>query len=177
MNPCKLFSRASRKALAAIALVALFSATAAAEHWPFQDYPATVVRQRPAHLKLDTPVARQYVTRIRQALREAKQHGPDFAGHYTVAGWGCGTECAAFVIVDDTTGEVHAPPEIAHGVSLGVGGPEFRPDSRLMVVASCPDPQVYGLERCQRKFYEWDGSQLILRNSEPVTASELTLTH
>lgn len=93
---------------------------------------------------------------------------PNFAGHYTVVFWGCGTACAAFVIVDDRTGEVYEPPELARGVDLGVGGPSFHIDSRLLVLANCPDPQVYGLNNCMRKFYIWDGSRLELLKSEPV---------
>jgi hypothetical protein len=41
-----------------------------------------------------------------------------------------------------------------------------------MVVASCPPPEVYGLKNCDRKFYNWDGSRLVLLKTEPVTSSK-----
>jgi len=113
-------------------------------------------------------MAKQHISAIRRAV----QRGPNFAGHYTVAGWGCGTECAVYVIVDDSSGRVYEPPEISRGVDLGLGDaePQFRVDSSLMVLASCADPRVYGLKNCQRNFYRWNGSKLILLSSEPVTA-------
>jgi hypothetical protein len=152
-----------------IILIVLLGVMATAEQWPFQAYPAVVSKHKPVSLKLETPRAKQYIPVIRKAVR----HGPNFAGHYTVANWGCGTECAAFVIVDDSTGRVYEPPEIARGVDLGLGDtePVYRVDSSLMVLASCPDPKVYGLKNCRRNFYRWDGRKLILLSSEPVTAA------
>jgi hypothetical protein len=85
--------------------------------------------------------------------------------------WGCGTACGVFVIVDDRNGKVYEPPEVARGVDLGVGGPMFRIDSRLFVLANCPDPQVYGLKNCTRNFYRWNGARLELLTSEPVLSA------
>jgi len=75
-----------------------------------------------------------------------------------------------YVIVDERTGRVSAPPEISKGVDLGFEGPEFRADSTLMVVANCPDPAVYGLKNCKRNFYNWNGSRLVLLKTEQVTS-------
>jgi hypothetical protein len=149
--------------------IVLLGIMATAEQWPFQTYPAVVSKHKPVSLKLETPKAKLH----RTVIRKAAQRGPNFAGHYTVAGWGSGTECAAFVIVDDSTGRVYEPPEIARGVDLGLGDtePVFRVDSSLMVLASCLDPRVYGLKDCRRNFYRWDGSRLILLSSEPVTST------
>jgi hypothetical protein len=147
--------------------IVLLGIMATAEQWPFQSYPAVVSKHKPASLKLETPQAKHHIT----AIRKAVQRGPNFAGHYTVADWGCGTECGVYVIVDDSTGRVYEPPEISRGVSLGVAGPDFRVDSSLMVVASCPDPRVYGLKNCWRSFYRWDGRRMILLSSELVTAT------
>jgi hypothetical protein len=152
-----------------IILIVLLGVMATAEQWPFQNYPAVVSKHKPAPLKLETAKAKQHITAIRKAVRR----GPNFAGHYTVAGWGSGTEVAVYVIVDDSTGRVYEPPEISISVDLGLGDaePAFRVDSSLMVLASCLDARVYGLKNCRRNFYRWDGSQLILLSSEPVTAT------
>jgi hypothetical protein len=149
-------------------LIVLLGVMATTLQWPFQSYPAVVSKQKPVPVKLETPKAKLYRTAIRKAVRR----GPNFAGHYTVAGWGCGTECGVFVIVDDSTGKVYEPPEISRSVDLGFDGPHFRADSNLMVVASCPDPVAYGLKNCQRNFYRWNGRRLILLSSEPVTEAE-----
>lgn len=147
-------------------LVAL--AATAQQQLSFQNYSVKVEREKPVSPKAETSIARENISVIRVAL----QHGPNFAGHYTVADWGCGTSCAAFVIVDDRTGRIYEPPEISKGVDLGVAGPEFRQDSSLMVVTNCPPPTMYGLKNCRRKFYRWDGSHLRLLKTEPVTATE-----
>jgi hypothetical protein len=153
---------------ALILLIAVSAGTAAPESWPFRKYPATVFHGKPGAPKLQTPLAKEHATIIRKAVIG----GANFAGHYTVVHWGCGTSCGVYVIVDERTGRVFEPPEISKGVDLGVAGPEFRPDSTLMVVASCPPPEAYGLKNCKRKFYKWNGSRLILINTEPVTAVE-----
>jgi hypothetical protein len=57
---------------------------------------------RPAPVVLSSSEAR----RFRSALREAAKAGPNFAGHYTIAGWGCGTSCLDWGIVDARTGKV-----------------------------------------------------------------------
>lgn len=40
--------------------------------------------------------------------------GPNFAGHFTVASWGCGTDCVGYAVVDAKTGEI-----IAYSVANG----------------------------------------------------------
>jgi len=55
--------------------------------------------------KLDlrsSPTARMY----RTLLRQEAYKGPNFAGHYRVAIWGCGTSCAMFAVVNLKTGRV-----------------------------------------------------------------------
>jgi hypothetical protein len=145
-------------------LVFALTGTASSQRWPFQDYPAKVFQGTPSRPKLETPLARKHATIIR---REAKR-GANFAGHYRVIAWGCGTSCAVYVIVDERTGTVFEPLEISKGVDLGVSAPQFRVDSTLMIVANCPSPEIYGLQSCERKFYIWGGSQMRLIKSEPV---------
>jgi hypothetical protein len=33
-------------------------------------------------------------------IREAARKGPNFAGHYTIAEWGCGSGCVSFAVID-----------------------------------------------------------------------------
>ena len=139
------------------------------EPYPFDKYlVARIFRGTPATPHLDTPRAREYRTRI----RDGASGGPNFAGHYTVVSWGCGTSCAVYVIVDAITGRVYWPPEISHGVELNVASPEFHLDSTLMVVASCPPPEMYGYKNCSRNFYKWDRAQLVLLKTEAITGPE-----
>lgn len=90
--------------------------------------------------KLDlksNPIARVYRTLLRQEVTL----GPNFAGHYRVAIWGCGSSCAMFAVVNLKTGRV-ITPEGFHSTStvyfdvddkkIKVFG--FRKDSKLLVI-------------------------------------------
>jgi hypothetical protein len=72
--------------------------------------------------------------RYRTVIREAVKHGPNFADHYTIAVWGCGTSCADFSIVDAVDGHVYDFPA---GVSWSAdvdGGVTFHRNSRAIHV-------------------------------------------
>lgn len=58
---------------------------------------------------------------FRTTITEQAKEGPNFAGHYTVATWGCGTECEGYAIIDTITGKIVVyEPYIAHKVSDGL---------------------------------------------------------
>ncbi|HEX8329633.1 MAG TPA: hypothetical protein VF629_19000 [Hymenobacter sp.] len=44
---------------------------------------------------------------FRTRIREAAVQPPNFAGHYVLATWGCGTECVSYVIINAKTGAVY----------------------------------------------------------------------
>jgi hypothetical protein len=93
----------------------------------FQDYPAAL-GLKVSKPKLDlssSPVARAYRTVLRKAISE----GPDFADHYKVAGWGCGTACGVFVVVNLATGRVIIPESFGSVNDDWFDGTGFLPDS------------------------------------------------
>ena len=47
---------------------------------------------------------------FRTELRRQAARGPDFAGHYTLAMWGCGCCCTVVAVVDSVTGQVTFAP-------------------------------------------------------------------
>ena len=65
-----------------------------------------------------------YARSYRTTLRKAAANGPDFAGHYVVAWWGCGNECVRSLIVDLNTGQVYGllgkeePLDSSRGVDI-----------------------------------------------------------
>jgi hypothetical protein len=68
----------------------------------FEEYPVTdIFHGIPAAPKLTTPMERLYRTRIREGVTKGigvmkegiEQAGPNFAGHYIVVTWGCGSPC------------------------------------------------------------------------------------
>jgi hypothetical protein len=107
--------------------------------------------------------------RFRTVIREAMAGGVNFAGHYVVASWGCGTGCIQFAVVDAITGEVYAPPFDAayFHLSLSIAKkwpdfdaegkwwceqyadwPTFKANSSLLIVEGC-----VGDRQCGRTFY------------------------
>jgi hypothetical protein len=86
----------------------------------------------------------------------------DFAGHYGVNTWGCGSECIQIGIVNLRNGKVYMP-----GVMANVGV-EFRPNSRLIIV-NPPAKLKEGVgdvrppaDYLQTEYYLWDGSRMRL---------------
>lgn len=105
--------------------------------------------------------------RLRTVLREGAARGPNFAGHYALVQWGCGSACQSFAIVDLRTVRVTFTPR-----PLSVGA-DYRLDSELLVV----DPpegwlESYGADatdavggNAASYYYRWDGRRLILLDS------------
>ena len=130
----------------------------------FEDYPAAeIFHGTPAPPLLVTKQERMFRTRIRDGVTkgegvwrdEKEQPGPNFAGHYIVVTWACGSPCGMMAIVDAATGKVYRPP-ISDGFLLPpfpatdpddpdrfvpwVAEIKFRLNSRLMIVKANPDP-------------------------------------
>ena len=74
-----------------------------------------------------------FVPRVyKRAIIRAARRGPNFAGAYTVATFGCGTGCQAVLVISAKTGRIYKAPEAAtHGVT-------FRRNSRFLVFNADP---------------------------------------
>ncbi|MBI5215970.1 MAG: hypothetical protein HY960_09460 [Ignavibacteriae bacterium] len=102
------------------------------------------------------PDARKFRTR----LKEAATGGPNFAGHYVVVDWGCGSSCQQFAIINLQTGDVYMDtPATSYGTS-------FKTYSNLLIT----DPidketfEEFGNENpvwLMTRYYIWNGKQLI----------------
>jgi hypothetical protein len=75
------------------------------------------------------PIAPTY----RTVLRQETAQGPNFAGHYRVAVWGCGSSCSMFAVVNLDTGRVITPEGFSHtsGVHFGVDTQKLFPESQM----------------------------------------------
>lgn len=107
----------------------------------FRSYPADdfVLRNR-SPVDLSSDEAWMYRTRLRNA---AKQE-PNFAGHYVIAEWGCGTTCVMGAAIDVASGRVTFLPASAccwTGVDANFKPLEFRLNSRLFVMAGLLNEQ------------------------------------
>ena len=125
---------------------------------------------KPAPVDLSShPEAREFRTQIRSDARA----GPNFAGHFTIVGWGCGSACLQWGVVNASTGKVWFEPGVevvgvdrvadelhpAPGVNAEFYNLRFRLDSRLVVVLGAPgeDEAREGVG-----YYLWDGKTFAL---------------
>jgi hypothetical protein len=143
------------------------SLAAVAHPLRFKDFPARPIKPgRPAKPRLDSQQARAF----RTMLRQGAVHGPNFAGHYTFVGWGCGTSCLTPAIIDAMTGRVFFDSRLEAVAEDHVGeepdasepnywGARFRLDSRLLIILGAPNEDE---SREGVAFYEWTGSRLKL---------------
>jgi hypothetical protein len=100
---------------------------------------------------------------FRTRIREGAAKGPNFAGYYSIAEWGCGSSCVSIAVVDAKNGNVYAGPFgiLGYGSVLryaDVAESNYEPlsynlSSRLLIVRGCPEDK-----NCASYFYEWKGS-------------------
>lgn len=147
----------------------------------FEDFSVqTTFKGTPAPPILRTHEQRMYRTSIRYGAKG----GPNFAGHYTIAKWGCGSACVSIAIIDATTGIVWDDPfqtlifgtllkydlglKDDHGNYIDDEEPlMYKLDSRLLIARGCPGQDF---QKCAAYFYEWTGSKLRLLRKVPATS-------
>lgn len=134
----------------------------------FDDFPAEAYAGPNAEPDLrSSRQSRLFRTRLKEWAREK----PNFAGHYILAGWGCGTDCTTLAIIDARTGKVYHPPGATLNVAVNVhhsllaegdrwhssGAVRYRPDSRLLVLIGNPEEKK---ENRGISYYVWDKNRL-----------------
>jgi len=124
------------------------------------DFPASVFAGRNAAPKLnDSAETRMFRTRIAQWA----QANPNFAGHYILATWGCGTDCTQITIIDAQTGRVYHPLGVHTNAAVNVHEAllgqtlQFQPDSRLLRLIGMPEERD---EDRGISYYLWDHNRL-----------------
>ncbi len=96
----------------------------------FDDYKVTRIDHE-KHAGLDLK-SNKAAGNFRTILREGfSADTANFAGHYTLVYWGCGTACQSSLLIDRQTGKIYNSPV----ASLGY---DFRVNSR-MLIANPPD--------------------------------------
>jgi hypothetical protein len=128
----------------------------------FTDYRVQEVFQ--GKLALIDPRSHPWATKFRTVLTLGARLGPNFAGHYTLIDWGCGTSCRAFAIVDAKSGQVFAVSEATGGVPPASVGFKFQVDSELLIVNPIEVLEAEHPESILRlddsRFYVWDKNHL-----------------
>jgi len=138
----------------------------------FKSYPATVEKRQAKSINFKDPAARTMRTRLSEALAG----GVNFAGHYIVAGWGCGTGCISGAVIDARDGKVYWPlPLYALASGTNADGNyvdepvAYSKNSRLLVITGSPGVKDNQKEKPSGKyFYEWRGNDLKLIKFIPI---------
>jgi ankyrin repeat protein len=122
----------------------------------FEDFPlARIYKGAPARVDLSSnPITREYRTRIREGTRK----GTNFAGHFTVVSWGCGSNCETIAIVDALTGRVYD----------GIGderGADYKINSSLIIADPGRPADVNGDDPTTKlpvRYYVWQENHFTL---------------
>lgn len=140
------------------------------EHYPVQEIFSGVS----APLDLESnPIGPKFKTRI----IEAYTGKPNFSGHYTLASWGCGMECVAFVVIDNKTGRIYGD-YISEKLTDGHSsyGMDFNLESSLIIINPTEEtsPNFFrsmdehqknflkeGMGTYPTKYFKWEGNDLI----------------
>jgi hypothetical protein len=162
---------------ALVVLMAFATSVAVSAQRPsFGRYPAAVEKARARAIDFKfSPDARLFKTRLSTALKG----GINFAGHFVVAGWGCGTGCISGAIIDARNGRVHWPVQL-YAMATGIDGDnyvdkpvEYRKSSRLLVLRGSPGVKDGDAEKPNGDYYyEWRNNDLRLIKFIPYKSSE-----
>jgi hypothetical protein len=133
----------------------------------YKEYPAV----KDFHGKPVPPVLSSSKARMmRTQLQHQAASGPNFAGHFTLARWGCGAGCVSWAIIDALSGNVwFSPFYVTDATNLsnlecGQHSMDFRIDSELIIVNGAIDPDD---ENAGTFYYRWhDGSLTLLYSQE-----------
>lgn len=136
----------------------------------FGDFPLTVYRGKVASLKLRShPKARMYRTMLHLSI----QDGVNFAGHYIIGTWGCGSNCLTIAIIDAKTGNVFFPSELldfGQGFEFKEGNEEnplqFKPNSNLIIAEGILGFDIDNSSKSGKYYFVWKGNHLRLVRKE-----------
>jgi hypothetical protein len=102
-------------------------------------------------------------------MKEAAHERPNFAGHYRITFWGCGSDCAAGAVIDLQTGNVYPPPLALkgngwqHWISCTATfediGYEFHVNSSLLIARCGFNYSPQGKNQPDVYYVLWEGNR------------------
>lgn len=132
----------------------------------FEKYPVT---EKPGKYSADLDLASHPQAKIfKSVLSSAYSKGPNFAGHYTIATWGCGSPCQLVAVMDHKNGKVFFLP---HSTQVGS---DFKLDSNLFITnppevldeyrtaAEKHYASLMSWEKFPSEYYKWENDRFVL---------------
>lgn len=143
---------------------------AAAQVPQFRDFPAPVYTGPNASVRLVTPGDRMFRTRLRDGAKQPV----NFAGHYILTTWGCGTSCETGSVIDAMTGQVIELPGSVCCEPAGTVDDKFERilahrDSKIIVLSGLINEQG----EQGGHFYLLDEGKFIHLADAPFTARDI----
>ena len=143
----------------------------------FKQYAAKVEKIRNVRVNLKS---HKDANMFRTNLRNAAKEGVNFAGHYILTTWGCGTNCSQSAIIDARNGKVFFPDQLG---GAGFGFCELPDDtepivsqanSRLLILNGFKggDLEVENAP-CGIYYLEWTGTNFKQVKFEKKTRREM----
>ena len=105
---------------------------------------------------------------FKSVLSNAYSKGPNFAGHYTIATWGCGSPCQLVAVMNHEDGKVFFLP---HSTQVGS---DFKLDSNLFITnppevldeyraeAEKHYSPLMSWEKFSSEYYKWENDRFVL---------------
>ncbi len=131
----------------------------------YEDFPVTkIYKGKPAPPVLSSTEARTFRTR----LKEGAAKGPNFAGHYTIVGWGCGSSCQQLAVIDAQTGKVYFSKTLPNAVYAMLPdteeepGLKYRLNSKLLVLVGWPGEGDQPDDLAGIFYYKWENNEFKL---------------
>ena len=108
-----------------------------------------IFKGKPASIDFSSdPDAKRFKTRLTTGIKE----GANFAGHYSIILWGCGTNCQQIAIVNTKKGKICAWLD-------SCGDVQYKLNSYLLIVNPFEDENPYP-EGCKTEYYLWVDEKL-----------------
>ena len=126
----------------------------------FDDFKVDVENVK-AKLDLNShELGRQFRTAIRECYNDSENL---FAGHYTLATWGCGSPCQMNVLIDRRTGKIYDAPDSSVGS-------EYKKDSRMLIINPPEEGNYYynGCLYCKPEIYILNETTKKFEKKEPL---------
>jgi len=135
----------------------------------FKDFPAPIDNSHRRDTQRLQPTTGVDGFSYRTRLRRAASQAPNFAGHYIVGVWGCGTECIMGAAIDAWNGKVIWLPgsiccvfsELGYDVDMI----SFKIDSNLLILrGDLDEKEGTGKEH----YYRIDGDRFVFLRDAPL---------
>lgn len=128
----------------------------------FTEYAAQVETIKNSRVNLKS---HKYANSYRTNLRNAAKEGVNFAGHYILTTWGCGTNCSQTAIIDARNGQVFFPEELGGSIfgfcelADDTEPIVYKADSRLLILSGYKNGDLDKKDgRCGIYYLEWTGT-------------------